>query len=137
MSGYPGACHCGAVGVFFETEADPTLIQVRACQCGFCRRHGAKTVSDPEGRLTLSFEPDTVHLYRFGTRSADFLVCRECGDYVAAIMDDVGVVNVVAADIAVLAGREAEPVSYEAETVEAKRARRRARWTPLVLEGAR
>ena len=44
MSGYPGACHCGAVGVFFETDAGADALQVRACQCGFCRRHGAKTV---------------------------------------------------------------------------------------------
>ena len=29
-------------------------LQVRACQCSFCRRHGAKTVSDPNGRLTLT-----------------------------------------------------------------------------------
>jgi len=136
MSGYPGACHCGAVGVFFETDAGADALQVRACQCGFCRRHGAKTVSDPAGRLTLSFEPEAVHLYRFGARTADFLICRECGDYVAAIMDDVGVVNVVAADIEDFASRPADPVDYENETPEARRARRRARWTPLVLEGA-
>ena len=136
MSGYPGACHCGAIGVFFETDADPSLLQVRACQCSFCRRHGAKTVSDPDGRLTLSFDAESVHLYRFGTRSADFLICRECGDYVAAVMDDVAVLNVVAADLIPFAGRQSEPVTYDAETPDEKRARRRARWTPLVLEGA-
>jgi len=135
MTGFPGACHCGAVGVFFETDADPDSLQVRACQCGFCRRHGAKTVSDPKGRLTLSFEPEAVHLYRFGTRTSDFLVCRECGTYVASIMEDVAVVNAVGADIEVFAGRTPDPVDYENETIEAKRARRRAKWTPVVIEG--
>jgi hypothetical protein len=136
MSAHPGACHCGAIGVLFETDAAPERLQVRSCQCGFCRRHGARTVSDPEGRLTLSFDPSAVHLYRFGTGSADFLVCRECGAYVASVMDDVAVVNTVGADLTAFAGRTPDPVRYDGETLEAKRARRKAKWTPVTLEGA-
>ena len=131
MSLYEGACHCGAVIARFETETPPEAVQVRACQCGFCRRRGAKTISDPMGRLTLDFTEDAVERYRFASRSADFLICKGCGDYMAAVMESVAVLNVVAADIRVFADRAPEPVTYDAETEADKRARRLARWTPL------
>jgi len=137
MTRLTGGCHCGAVGVVFETSVDPAELQVRACQCGFCRRHGGKSVSDPAGRLTLRFSDDAVLRYRFGSRTADFLVCRGCGDYIAALMEDRAVLNVVAADIADLAARAPDPVTYDAETPDQKVARRRARWTPTVVEPAR
>jgi len=129
-----GACHCAAVRVVFETALAPSDIEVRADQCGFCRRHGAKTVSDPAGRLTLQFAEADVERYRFGTRTADFIVCRACGAYVAALIDGYGVLNVVGADIGALAGRGATPVNYDDETPELRLARRRRRWTPAVLE---
>jgi hypothetical protein len=131
-----GGCHCGAIRAVFETELAPDEIDVRADQCGFCRRHGAKTVSDAAGRLTLRFPEAAVKRYRFGGRTADFLVCRDCGTYVAAVMEDCGVLNVVGADIAVLASRDARPVDYEAESADERRARRRQRWTPTILEAA-
>ena len=134
MTRLAGACHCGAIAVVFETALRAEELEVRADQCGFCRRHGAKTISDPAGRLTIRFAEPSVRRYRFGARTADFLVCRECGAYVAAVMEDVGVLNVVAADIAELARREARPVDYEGETPEERRRRRRERWTPVTLD---
>ena len=134
MRVYGGACHCGAVSAHFETAIDPAEMDVRADQCGFCRRHGAKTVSDPAGRLALRFRETAVERYRFGTRSGDFIVCRSCGAYIAAIIDGYGVLNVVGADIAAFADKPARPVSYEDETAATRLARRRARWTPLTLE---
>lgn len=136
MTRLEGACHCGAITVVFETALAPDQIEVRADQCGFCRRHGAKTVSDPAGRLTLRFAETAVRRYRFGAKTADFLVCRDCGAYVASVMEDYGVLNVVGADIAVLANRDARPVDYDAETPDQRRARRRERWTPTILEAA-
>jgi hypothetical protein len=134
MSLYEGACHCGAIAARFETAIDPAAIEVRADQCGFCRRHGAKTVSDPAGRLALRFREAAVERYRFGTRSSDFIVCRSCGAYVAAVIDGFGVLNVVGADIQPLADKPARPVSYEDESAALRLARRRERWTPLTLE---
>ena len=134
MSLYEGACHCGAIGARFESAIAPAEIDVRADQCGFCRRHGAKTISDPAGRLALTFRESSVERYRFGTRSSDFIVCRSCGAYVAAIIDGFGVLNVVGADLRVFADRPARPVSYEKETAAVRLARRRERWTPLTLE---
>lgn len=134
MSLYAGACHCGAVSARFETAIAPAQMDVRADQCGFCRRHGAKTVSDPRGRLALAFRETAVERYRFGTRSSDFIVCRACGAYMAAIIDGYGVLNVVGADIRAFADRPARPVSYADETAAMRLARRRERWTPLTLE---
>jgi hypothetical protein len=134
MSLYEGACHCGAVSARFDTAIAPFEMDVRADQCGFCRRHGAKTVSDPAGGLTLSFREAAVERYRFGTRTTDFIVCRDCGAYVAAIIDGFGVLNVVAADIRAFADKPARPVSYEDETAALRLERRRVRWTPLTLE---
>jgi hypothetical protein len=134
MSLYEGACHCGAVSARFETAIAPDEMDVRADQCGFCRRHGAKTVSDPAGRLVLGFREAAVERYRFGTRSSDFIVCRSCGSYVAAVIEGFGVLNVVAADIRSFADLAARPVDYANETAATRLARRRERWTPLTLE---
>jgi hypothetical protein len=134
MSLYEGACHCGAVSARFETTIAPGELDVRADQCGFCRRHGAKTVSDPAGRLALSFREAAVERYQFGTRSSDFIVCRSCGAYIAAVIDGFGVLNAVGADIGAFADRLARPVSYDDESAETRLARRRRRWTPLTLE---
>ncbi len=131
---YEGRCHCGAVTARFLTQLAEGAIDVRADQCSFCRRHGAKTVSDPAGKLTLHFREADVERYRFGTCQSDFIVCRTCGAYVAAIIEGFGVLNVVAADIISLASREARPVDYEDEAAATRLARRRERWTPLVLE---
>jgi hypothetical protein len=134
MSVYEGACHCGAVSARFESAIAPDQMDVRADQCGFCRRHGAKTVSDPAGRLALAFSEAAVERYRFWTRSSDFIVCRSCGAYIAAVIEGFGVLNVVGADIRVFADKPARPVSYEQEDATMRLARRRQRWTPLTLE---
>ncbi|HWA60427.1 MAG TPA: aldehyde-activating protein [Caulobacteraceae bacterium] len=128
-----GTCHCGALRAQFET-ADPEALQVRACQCGFCRRHGARTVSDPAGHLRFSFSEAATSRYRFGTGSGDFLICRGCGAYMGVVMDSVGVLNVAAADIGSLASKPAEPMVYDDEAADAKRLRRLERWTPVTVE---
>lgn len=134
MSVYEGRCHCGAVSARFETELAPEAIDVRADQCSFCRRNGAKTASDPAGKLWLAFRESDVERYRFGTRSADFIICRTCGTFIGAVIDGYGVLNVVGAGISALAERPARPVDYDGETFESRTERRRQRWTPLTPE---
>lgn len=108
---------------------------VRACQCSFCRAHGARTTSDPDGSVTFEVRDDAkLQRYRFGARSADFLVCWECGVYLAAICThpngQVATLNVntISPKIDVM---EASPVSYDSESFEQRMARRRLTWTPL------
>lgn len=128
---YRGGCHCGAIRVTFESRFDPARLPVRACQCAFCRAHGARTAADPEGRVR--FEGRFLR-YRFGLRTADFLLCPECGVYLGALhADDAGAwatLNVNCLDDRALFPAAPAPVSYEGESAEGRSARRKARWTP-------
>jgi hypothetical protein len=137
MTVLAGQCHCGAVQATYRTDVDLDAIEVRACQCSFCRRHRSWTIGDAQGQLTLSFDPAAVHRYRFGAGETDFLICGACGAYVAAVMEvdgaTHGVLNVVAADIAALTGRTPKPMNYDAETPADKRARRTTRWAPTTI----
>jgi hypothetical protein len=138
MNRFPGRCHCGAIAVLFETARPAAEIQVRACVCSFCRKHGARAVTDPAGRLTVTSRAvDDLRRYRFGRRTADFLICARCGVYVAAILTeaagtwatlDLNVLNDAAAFT-----QPPIAVDYGVETADERRARRRARWTPARL----
>src|SRR5687768_768077 len=129
---HQGRCHCGAIRILFETDKP---LAPRACQCGFCRRHDARSVSDPDGTatLTLSLEPTR---YRFASRSADYLICPRCGIYVGATAAiggrDLITLNLNAFDDP-RPDLEGAPVSYDGESAATKAERRRARWTPLRL----
>ena len=130
-----GACHCGAVRVMMEASTTPDKLQVRACQCGFCRRHGARSVSDPEGAATLTLAVEPIR-YRFGAHTADYLICARCGIYVGAVTELGGqpflTLNLNVCDDPRLE-LEAVRVSYDGEDTETKGARRRERWTPLTM----
>jgi len=127
---YRGSCHCGAVRVSFET-AKP--LAPRACQCSFCRKHGARSVSDPDGSASIEWTLEPLR-YRFASRAADYLVCARCGVYVGAVTGApagaIATLNLNAFDDPSL-DLTASPVSYEGETSEQKEERRRSRWTPL------
>jgi hypothetical protein len=129
-----GECHCGRVEVSFETALSPNELEVRACQCSFCRRHGAKTVTDAAGRLAISAQDGALARYRFGLRTADFLICRTCGVYVAAVISDGAgeraTLNVSGMMIEGLWDRTAEPIRLDHEDAETRRARRHRNWTP-------
>lgn len=129
---YEGQCHCGAIRISFETGKP---LAPRACQCDFCRKHGARTVCDPEGSAKLGLGPETLR-YRFGVKAADFLICGRCGVYVGA-MAEIGGQAYVTLNLNAFDDPRpdlaAEPVSYDGEGAAAKEDRRRARWTPVRL----
>ena len=132
---FEGRCHCDAIGFTFRTSQPPAEWVVRACQCSFCRGHGARTISDPKGSVSFQVAvASKLKRYRFGTRSSEFLICRDCGVYVAALLtSNKGQfatlnINVIAAPLVV---PEAVPVSYEGESGEQRQSRREQRWTPV------
>ncbi|QKC91527.1 aldehyde-activating protein [Mesorhizobium sp. NZP2234] len=133
MNEHTGGCHCGNIGLRFSTERDPSQIEVRACQCSFCIKHGSRAVADPDGRLTISVR-DIARLrrYRFGLRTADYLICSDCGVYVAAITGDdtKAIVIINALDDQKAFSREPLPVNFDGESREQRAARRRLRWMP-------
>ncbi|MCC7258422.1 MAG: hypothetical protein IT486_08615 [Gammaproteobacteria bacterium] len=134
---YPGACHCGALEFTFETALSPQRWPVLACQCGFCRSHGAATTADPRGEVRFTYAyPDRLRRYRFALRSTDYFVCRECGCYLGAVMMT-GVGAVAAINVNVLRERPRGLAAaktangYRSESLEERRAHRRAQWTPV------
>jgi len=133
-----GTCHCGAIRGTLHATKPAAELQVRACQCGFCTRHGAMTVSDPAGRATFEIERAALATYQFGTRTGTSLICRKCGMYVGVTLEEDGkvwsVLNVRGLAIAEFAGRSPEPVVYDGEKPEERIARRKAKWTPTEIE---
>ena len=133
---YDGGCHCGAIGFQFRTQVAPAGWSIRACQCRFYRLHDALSTSDPAGELTfIADRAELLQRYRFALRTADFLLCRDCGVYIGAVIETdagcFGIVNTHAlaeqpGDLADVA-----PISYDGEDTDGRISRREDRWTPV------
>lgn len=133
---FEGGCHCGNLSYVFEASAPLKTLGLRADQCSFCRAHAARNTSDPNGTMRFTVR-DAAKLsrYRFGLKTADFLLCRECGVYIGALMEDGGrtwfTVNVntfrnrPGDDMALV------PVDFDSEDVAGRIARRKQKWTPV------
>ena len=97
-----GGCHCGNIRVSVELGCAPAACAPRACDCDFCRKHGAAWVSDPHGslRIRMADAQESGH-YTQGDGIAQMLLCRRCGVLVAALWQAQtlhGVVNVKVLD---------------------------------------
>jgi hypothetical protein len=127
-----GGCHCGGVAVEVELSAPPASYTLRACDCDFCQKHGARYLSDPRGSLLLRLRNETcLGRYRQGSNTAEMLLCRNCGVLIGAVYRDEqrlrGVVN--ANILAAPAGFAApQPVSPRQLTAEQKIQRWREIW---------
>ena len=136
MTSWAGACFCGSIAYELRSDIAPPEWSIRACQCAFCRAHDALSTSDPAGELRFqSSRPENLQRYRFAMRTADFLLCRECGVYIGAVIETeggrFGIVNTHSLlapppDIAAVA-----PISYETEDQQGRVDRRAKRWTPV------
>jgi hypothetical protein len=112
------------------------LWSVRACQCGFCRARDAMTTSDPAGRLTFRVnDADSLQRYRFGLKTADFLLCRRCGVYLGAQIHTArgafGIINTRALTPLPQELPRAAAADYGSESPNERIERRERRWTPL------
>lgn len=134
-----GGCHCGNISVVYRTKTAPEDASPRACQCSFCRKHNTAAVSDNSGDLTISIkDANKLSRYQFGFRTCDFLVCRECGVYVAAFAadpdDSAGHATLMSSCLDDHARFPAPGASdYGNEDAEGRRARRCKVWTPARL----
>jgi len=136
-----GNCHCGNIEVAFTTALAPEQLRLRACACSFCRRHGARTTSDPKGHVEIIVHSEReLSRHRFGLRTADFLICRRCGVYVGAVIAIGGnwyaTLNVNTLDSEQSLGQEAMTVSYEEESASQRVLRRQSHWTPATINVA-
>jgi hypothetical protein len=91
------------------------------------------------GRFELSADDASlVERYRFGSRTADYVICRHCGVYIAAVCEtSAGTRAVVNTNC--LADRasfsQIPAVSdYDGETVAQRLSRRAERWMPAVVK---
>jgi hypothetical protein len=131
-----GGCHCGNISYVFDANASVEALGLRACQCSFCRAHGARTTSDPNGAMRIRVrDRDKLQRYRFGLKTADFLICRACGVFVGALMEESG-----RSYLTVNANTFKPPPAYDiiapakdfgAEDATSRTARRSAIWTPV------
>jgi hypothetical protein len=135
---HQGGCHCGNLRVQVRLTRPPAEMPIRSCACSFCRSHGTRTVSDPMGQADLrASDWSLVERYRFGSRTADYLLCRRCGVYVGAICETPAgcraVINTrCLEDRAAFVGEAMHP-DYDGEAVEARLARRAASWMPTIM----
>jgi hypothetical protein len=134
---YSGGCHCGNLAIRFETALPLEALPVRACACSFCTRHGTRCTSDPAGQVEIAVhDPERLERYRFGLGTTDYLVCKTCGVYAAAVLDGdagaVAIVNINSLAEADHGWQAAKVVTYDGETEPERRARRLDTWTPAV-----
>jgi hypothetical protein len=128
-----GSCHCRNITFELEWEPDPSEIPARACGCTFCVKHGGVWTSYPAGSLRVAVaDPTLVSKYRFGTATADFHVCRNCGvaPLVTSRIEDrtYAVVNVNTFENVDPSLLRRIPTSFDAESGETRLARRARNW---------
>ena len=136
MTTYPGHCHCRAIGFRYATDIAPTDWSIRACQCRFCRQHDALSASHCGARLEfLAADERKLQRYRFGLKTADFLLCRDCGVYIGAVIETgagrFGIINTHALDEQPVGLSKPGPIVYDGEATQDRVARRERVWTPV------
>lgn len=136
---HTGGCHCGNISIVFESALNPAQIEVRACQCSFCRRHSTRAVADPGGMLTIKVADQArLSRYTFGYGTAEYFICRECGVYVGASTldehDRRAIIIVDVLDDRELFNQDLIAVSYDSEDRNQRLKRRSERWTPVSIE---
>lgn len=131
-----GRCHCGNIGFAFGWPGGRT-IPVRACQCSFCVKHGGAYTSHPEGSLHIAIKDRTkAEVYRFGTGTADFHLCRACG-VVPVVTSEIdgtryGVINVNTLEDIDRRRLESSDTDFAGEGTDDRLARRVRNWVPNV-----
>jgi hypothetical protein len=137
---HSGGCHCGNVSVALRLSRPPGQLPLRSCSCAFCRSHGTRTVSDREGVVEVTAADwSQVERYRFGSGTADYLICRRCGVYVGAFCETGAglraVVNVNCLDDRAAFTQVPAAPDYDGETTDARLDRRAMNWMPAAIIG--
>jgi hypothetical protein len=134
MSEHRGGCHCGNLRLTLRLTQEPGEVRLRACGCSFCRAHNTRTVSDPDGAVEIWADDwSLVQSYRFGTGTAEFIICSRCGVYIGALGETASgtrmVVNTNCLDDRAAFTRDPAPTDHNGETADDRLARRAANWT--------
>lgn len=128
-----GRCHCGNIAFVLTWDGEPTEIPARACTCTFCVKHGGVWTSCPTGSLAVTVQQaGQVARYSFGTRTAQFHVCTQCG-VVPLVTSEIdgrvyAVVSVNAFDGVDSALLRRGAITFDDETEATRLARRKRGW---------
>ena len=128
-----GKCHCGNIALELEWEGDPPEIPARACGCSFCVKHGGVWTSNPKSTLAVTVrDAGLLSKYAFGTRTATFHVCSQCGAVPLATSEIEGhlyaVVNVNVLESIDPSSLRRAAADFEGEDLESRLARRKRNW---------
>jgi hypothetical protein len=135
---HSGGCHCGNMRTRLRLSKAPEDSPLRACSCSFCPAHNTRTVSDPLGLFEVWADDWLlIEAYRFGSRAADYLLCRRCGVYVGAVCNTAAglraIVNVNALDDRAAFVQAPATPDDDGETTDARLSRRAVNWMPAVV----
>ena len=138
MTEHHGGCHCGNLRLTLRLSQPPHETRLRACGCSFCRANQTRTTSDPNGAVDIwAKDWSQVERYRFGTATADFLICKRCGIYIGAAAETAAgwrsVTNLNSLDDRALFTNRPTPTDHDGETQENRIARRAVNWTPTTI----
>jgi hypothetical protein len=138
MAEHRGGCHCGNLHLTLRLTRAPAEVRLRACGCSFCRAHNTRTTSDPDGAVDIWADDwSLIELYRFGTGTADFVICKRCGVYIGAVGDSPAgtraVININSLDDRAAFTGQPNPTDHDGEATDDRLARRAANWTPATL----
>jgi hypothetical protein len=80
-------------------------------------------------------DADLLERYRFGLKTADFLLCKRCGVYVGAQIETAhgafGIINTLTLTPVPDGLRVPAPAEYGSESSDERIRRREQKWTPL------
>jgi hypothetical protein len=136
MQEYRGGCHCGILKVIYRTAVEPARWPLRYDGCSFCRRHGVVGTSDPAGEVAFEIaDAARIRYYRFAQKTAQFMLCGECGVFVAALTETAAgaraVINARVLDGVALNYNAVTDVHFDDETPTQRAERRLRHWTPV------
>ena len=128
-----GSCHCRNITFELVWDPEPAEIPARACGCTFCVKHGGVWTSCPAGSLCVRIDDESlVSKYRFGTGTAEFHTCRNCGvvPLVTSRIDDktYAVVNVNTFENIDPSLLSRAAASFDGESEDVRLARRARNW---------
>jgi len=135
-----GRCHCGNICFVLRWPDASPRIPARACGCTFCTKHGGVWTSRPDAELDARIaDASAVSRYRFGTASADFLVCSRCG-VVPLVTSEIegrlyAVVNVNTFENVDRGSIDRASAHFEGEEAGPRLARRQRNWIASVRIG--
>jgi hypothetical protein len=98
-----------------------------------------RTVADTSGHFILSADNwPLVELYRFGSRTADYMVCRHCGVYVTAICETAAgtraFVSINCLDDRAAFTQPPNATNYDGETEPMRLSHGAINWMPATVE---